>query len=626
MRKVIRQVVIALIFIIVITGMSIVAFAVPNIPEATREFYVNDFANVFTQSERIALMNRAVEFAETTDGIQIVITTVESLDGNTVEDYANAMYNQYEIGRNDMGLLILLSTGDREIRVETGQSMEAYVNDAKAGRFTDNYAIPKLRDNKFNEGLISLQTELINEIKVCIERANTPAEVVQVKEEKLPREPIVINWGAIGLVVLIIAILGIFVLIGIILYKKTKKIEELEQEISEITAEHEEAMLKEAGKREKLRELHGREMDQERKRANSAIEVKRQELSQIRDELDDSVKQEKDKNRKLSDQISTLDRENSAMAKELDTLQDRYNRVNILYPSADQDVTQMIEDEIRAKDMAIAAEADARMTEVLAQPADKSIIQSIRQAQNAYNDLSDTQKQYVKSDNIQLNELYIQSMQLQHQFSAAEAVSAITAVIAEISIGKEAHIRELNRANSTYSNLDREAKEYVDKSIPEKISSLLSQAEQDKKDREEREEEDRKRKLASEAVAAINAILSRIAVGKEKYINDLIRAESIYDKLSREVQKYVDKSIPEKISSLLSQAKKDKKEREEREEEEKKRKEEERRRREREEEERRRRNSINSFNSSNSSSSSFSSSSHSGFGGRSGGGGASRKF
>ncbi len=52
-----------------------------NIPSHTSEFYVNDFANVFSSEKNNELVSKAKTFAEEqTDGVQIVITTVNNLN------------------------------------------------------------------------------------------------------------------------------------------------------------------------------------------------------------------------------------------------------------------------------------------------------------------------------------------------------------------------------------------------------------------------------------------------------------------------------------------------------------------------------------------------------------------
>lgn len=455
MKKAFRQSLIAVIFIMVIAQMYIVAFAAPSITAATSDFYVNDFAEVFSSYEKADLMERAVDLANTYDGIQVVVTTVTSLDGNTVEEYATAMYNQYGIGRDDMGLLILLSTGDRKVRVEVGKKMEAYVNDAKAGRFMDDYAIPKLKDNKFNEGLISLQTEIIKEIKACIDKANAPVEPDTPKE---PKEPIVINWGAVGIVALAIVILGILVVIALIIYKKSKKIEELEETISKLHS--------------KLQRL---EVE-----ASDRIEAARRETKEV------------------TRRKEAVDGQYADLNGRFNTLKDRYRRGTVCFPDLDAKVDAMIEEEIRKQDMAKAASVDSAIQQVIGLSASKDALAKFEQVIRSYDGLNKKQQRYVKGDVSKVRSLCEQSTQLKYQHLAGIAVAAITAIIAGISVGKEKHIRDLERAKSTYDQLDSGSQKYVEKGIPEQISQLLTQAKRDKKERENREEEERRRRRQRE--------------------------------------------------------------------------------------------------------------------------------
>lgn len=72
----------------------ILARANANAPEATSDFYVNDFAGVFTETEKSRLMTNAVNLENELDGIQVVVTTIKSLEGDMIENYAYNMYNQ----------------------------------------------------------------------------------------------------------------------------------------------------------------------------------------------------------------------------------------------------------------------------------------------------------------------------------------------------------------------------------------------------------------------------------------------------------------------------------------------------------------------------------------------------
>lgn len=66
-----------------------------SVKEQTNEFYVNDFAGIFTEEQKQEMLNKAKELNDNYNGIQVVVTTVDSLEGHEIENYAYAMYNQY---------------------------------------------------------------------------------------------------------------------------------------------------------------------------------------------------------------------------------------------------------------------------------------------------------------------------------------------------------------------------------------------------------------------------------------------------------------------------------------------------------------------------------------------------
>ncbi len=142
---------------------SITVFAA--LPTPTNEFFVNDFANVLSSQTEKYIVERGAAAAET-DGTQIVVTTVESLEGRTVDEYALDMLRSWGIGDKEKnnGLLILFAKQDRKIKIEVGYGLEGDINDAKAGRLLDNYAIPELRKDNFDEGLLTLYKAVLAEL------------------------------------------------------------------------------------------------------------------------------------------------------------------------------------------------------------------------------------------------------------------------------------------------------------------------------------------------------------------------------------------------------------------------------------------------------------------------------
>lgn len=120
----------------------------------TSNFYVNDYANILSSETEEYILDRSIALNRV-DGTQLVVVTVPNLEGNSLEDYANRLFNSWGIGdkKKNNGLLLLLALEEREFRVEVGDGLEGILPDGKTGRFQDQYIIPYLRNNNWDEGI-----------------------------------------------------------------------------------------------------------------------------------------------------------------------------------------------------------------------------------------------------------------------------------------------------------------------------------------------------------------------------------------------------------------------------------------------------------------------------------------
>lgn len=141
------------------------AAAKTEYPKPTTDFFVNDFAGCLS-SDDAAYMQSLGEALYKATKAQVVVVTVESLDGESIEDYAIGLGREWGIGdeETDSGVLLLLSSGDREVRIEVGYGLEGRLTDGKTGRILDNYAMPYLRNNDFSTGLRGAYAALVNEV------------------------------------------------------------------------------------------------------------------------------------------------------------------------------------------------------------------------------------------------------------------------------------------------------------------------------------------------------------------------------------------------------------------------------------------------------------------------------
>lgn len=460
MNKRLRTVIICVMVTLLCLGTATVALATNNIPTATSDFYVNDFANVFTQEQHEQLMTNAVNLANEHNGIQVVVTTVKSLEGASIEEYSYKMYNQYGIGKEDRGLLILLATEDRQIRVEVGRGMEGYINDAKAGRFIDEYAIPYLRENKFDRGLITLQQALISEINSCVSNgtSNNGNSGIDIN----------IDWGAVVLVIIGIAAIGGIIWGVVFLVTSIKK------------------------KREENRQ-YIESLNVEITNLNSQIEELQTTTESLRKDRDNAYN-------KLESTTNILS-----------SLQNRYKRILMVYPDADIKVDEMIKAEKIAKDKAAARNVDALIASVINLKPDKDLVSKIQAIKYQIESLSSDEAKHLKSDLSKLNDQYRKCLALKKEYDeqvererrqrltesrkqkAAEITTELLGIISMVGVVRASDLSRLRSAKRLYEGLDSETRGYIEPSAISKIEDLLRRA---KRAKEEEEAEERRRRQA----------------------------------------------------------------------------------------------------------------------------------
>jgi uncharacterized protein len=128
---------------------------IPN-PRVTDGTWVIDLPRAL-RAETVALLNQAIGDLERTHGIEMAVVVVGSLDGLSIEEFAEQLFNRWGIGKKnrDNGVLFLWSTGDRKVRVEVGYGLEGVLPDGKAGAILDAYVIPRFKDGEFDAGVVA---------------------------------------------------------------------------------------------------------------------------------------------------------------------------------------------------------------------------------------------------------------------------------------------------------------------------------------------------------------------------------------------------------------------------------------------------------------------------------------
>lgn len=129
----------------------------------TTDFYVNDYAKLLNDETKNYIISTNKSLYNQT-GSQIVVVTVPNLDGNSLEEYATELFRNFGIGSKEKnnGVLLLLALEERQFRIEVGYGLEGVLTDGKTGRIQDEYIIPYLKQNNWNEGIKNGYSAILN--------------------------------------------------------------------------------------------------------------------------------------------------------------------------------------------------------------------------------------------------------------------------------------------------------------------------------------------------------------------------------------------------------------------------------------------------------------------------------
>jgi uncharacterized protein len=177
----------------VLTAFSAVTHAesltsIPN-PRTRDGSWVTDMPAAL-RPETIGQLNSAISEAERTSGVEMAVVVIKSLDGLSVEEAAVKLFELWGIGkkRQDNGLLLLWSTGDRRVRVEVGYGLEGALPDGKVGAILDTYVIPQFKAGNFDQGLLDGVDALLRVAR------NEPLELGSARSESYDSPA----WGVVA--------------------------------------------------------------------------------------------------------------------------------------------------------------------------------------------------------------------------------------------------------------------------------------------------------------------------------------------------------------------------------------------------------------------------------------------
>jgi|LakMenEpi03Aug12_release.lakeMendotaPanAssembly.Ray.scaffolds.fasta_scaffold53042_4 uncharacterized protein len=136
--------------------------SIPNIFNAQIEIpspsdpplFINDFANILTQEEKASLEQTFYNYFDSTS-TQIVVVTLNSLNGNEIQPIATEIHYKWGVGDKDKdnGIVIVIAPNDRKIFISTGYGIQEKLPDLFTNRIIKEVFAPNFKNQNYYQGI-----------------------------------------------------------------------------------------------------------------------------------------------------------------------------------------------------------------------------------------------------------------------------------------------------------------------------------------------------------------------------------------------------------------------------------------------------------------------------------------
>jgi uncharacterized protein len=124
-----------------------------------------DEAGLLDAAKRTEIEAKLAALEEKTTN-QLVVVTVRSLQGRTIEEYGYRLGRAWAIGQKDKnnGVLLIVAPNERKVRIEVGYGLEGALPDAITSLMIQNVILPRFKVNDYPGGIANGVDEIIKAV------------------------------------------------------------------------------------------------------------------------------------------------------------------------------------------------------------------------------------------------------------------------------------------------------------------------------------------------------------------------------------------------------------------------------------------------------------------------------
>jgi len=132
--------------------------------ERSEDFFVTDAAGVLSQGTRNDIISANFDLMERGQGAQIVVVTIQYLDGMYADEYAMRLFNDWGVGNQELnnGMLLLLVTEELRGGLVPGAGISNVWNTSKIDNTLNAYFWPEVDNRNFDAAVRNILEELFS--------------------------------------------------------------------------------------------------------------------------------------------------------------------------------------------------------------------------------------------------------------------------------------------------------------------------------------------------------------------------------------------------------------------------------------------------------------------------------
>ncbi|HEY7665692.1 MAG TPA: TPM domain-containing protein [Xanthobacteraceae bacterium] len=169
---------------------------------------VVDEAGILDPAARAALTDKLAALeAKTSD--QLVVVTLRSLQGTSIEDFGVELGRGWRIGQKDKnnGALLIVAPSERKVRIEVGYGLEGELTDAVSRLIIENAILPRFRAGDYAGGISRGVDDIISVFT---------GDAAEWQQRAATRPEAATQWSGV-LVLVLVLVFVVFALVFLIL-------------------------------------------------------------------------------------------------------------------------------------------------------------------------------------------------------------------------------------------------------------------------------------------------------------------------------------------------------------------------------------------------------------------------